>query len=56
MSWLRSAVQKGKRAAPENTEVIKSSNKKKSKPAIKEGESFSVLNWTDDSMFAFKMF
>uniref|UniRef100_A0A671R0C3 Adenine DNA glycosylase n=1 Tax=Sinocyclocheilus anshuiensis TaxID=1608454 RepID=A0A671R0C3_9TELE len=36
MSRLRSAVQKRKRAALENTERIKSSNKKKSKPAIKE--------------------
>ncbi|KAK2898412.1 hypothetical protein Q8A67_009830 [Cirrhinus molitorella] len=38
MSRLRSAVQKGKRAALESTEVIKSSNKKKSKPGIKEEE------------------
>uniref|UniRef100_A0A672L2W4 Adenine DNA glycosylase n=1 Tax=Sinocyclocheilus grahami TaxID=75366 RepID=A0A672L2W4_SINGR len=38
MSRLRSAVQKGKRAALENTEVVKSSNKKKSKSAIKEEE------------------
>ncbi|XP_073675360.1 A/G-specific adenine DNA glycosylase [Garra rufa] len=37
MSRLRSAVQKGKRAALENTEVIKS-KKKISKPAIKEEE------------------
>lgn len=59
MSRLRSAVQKGKRAALENTEVIKSSNKKKSKPAIKEGEWFcvqlrDVIN-QGNSMFAFKM-
>lgn len=31
-------MQKGKRAALENTEAVKSSNKKKSKPAIKEEE------------------
>ncbi|XP_051950263.1 adenine DNA glycosylase-like [Xyrauchen texanus] len=38
MSRLRSAVQKGKLTALENTKVIKSSNKKKPKPTIKEEE------------------
>ncbi|XP_043103839.1 adenine DNA glycosylase isoform X2 [Puntigrus tetrazona] len=38
MSRLRSAVQKGTRAAIENREAIKSSDKTKSKPAIKEEE------------------
>lgn len=42
MSRLRSAVQKGKTAALENTEVVNASNKKKSKHAIKEGEWFSL--------------